>query len=79
MGILYDNVYKILEPHLGDATQRFLDRQIKYHLSKSGEDISFHDLEELARWCKLSALLVLDNKEAVEDLYQKIIDIKKIK
>lgn len=71
---LYKKIYGILESYLqdGDSTKRFLDRQIKYHLSKPPEAIDYEDKEDIAKWCRISASLFLEEDQA-EELYQKIL------
>jgi hypothetical protein len=74
MSIFYDKVYSLLESYLNDSviTQRFLDRQIKYHLSKTPETLNTHDKETLAKWCRISSSLILKEDQA-EELHQKIL------
>ena len=74
MPLFYEQVYNVVEPYLGESTDKFLERQIKYHLSKSRETVNPFDKEALAKWCRISAALFLSNQEA-EEMYQKILSI----
>jgi hypothetical protein len=72
----YEKVNLLLEPYLGESAKQFLDRQIKYHLSKDPEDIDINDKEELAKWCRISSCLFLDKQEMSEEIYHKIISLR---
>ena len=76
MPLFYEEVYNVLEPYLGESTEKFLQRQIKYHLSKSPEEVNPLDKEALAKWCRISSALFLNKKDA-EEMYQKILSIGK--
>lgn len=75
MKLFYEKVCDILKPYFGDATDKFLQRQIKYHLSKAPETINPLDKEELGKWCRISSSLILSQKEA-DEVYQKILSIE---
>lgn len=72
---LYDRAITILMPYFGESTMKFLNRQIRYHLSKAPEDIDLSDKEELAKWCRISSALLLDEQESSEEIYQKLISL----
>ena len=75
MNLFYEKVYNILEPYFGDSTEKFLHRQIKYHLSKSPEMVNPLDKEALGKWCRISSALILSKRDA-EEMYQKILSIE---
>ncbi len=72
----YNKVYQACHFFLGDNTKRFLDRQIEVHLSKSPDTVNYNDKEELARWIRISAGLLL-SKEDSDTLYEKVISFEK--
>jgi CTP synthase (UTP-ammonia lyase) len=74
MASFYGQVYAVLATYFGDSTEKFLHRQIKYHLSKSPESITPLDKEKLAKWCRISSALILSKKDA-EEMYQKILSL----
>jgi len=71
----YNQVFNELKPHFGQMTDRFLNRQIKAHVGKTPNTISFADQEILAKWVKISAGLLLDDDTAV-NLADKILSLK---
>jgi hypothetical protein len=73
---LYHKTLVLLKTYLGESAKEFLDRQIKYHLKKSPEDIDINDKEELAKWCRISGCLFLNKREDAEDIYHKIISFR---
>lgn len=75
MAEFYHGVLQILRPYLGTSSEKFLSRQIKYHLKKTPEELDLGDKEELAKWCKVSSFLFLDRQGAPEEIYQKIISL----
>ena len=60
----YQNLLAISEKYLSKDGQRFLDRQISVHLKKSPEEIVADDRVELAKWCMVSAALLLGTAKA---------------
>lgn len=74
-GTPYDTIIGITEGYLGPAAQRFIDRQIKFHLNKEPEELTRDDLEKLAEWIKVSLALLTDDKSVVEDFNRRIAKI----
>ncbi|HNT30096.1 MAG TPA: hypothetical protein PKL83_04040 [bacterium] len=56
----YQRVLTVCQKHFGDDAQRFLDRQIESHLSKNADTLLPTDKEELSKWVKVSASLIMD-------------------
>ncbi len=71
---IYKNAIEISQEFLGPAAERFLNRQIREHLQKKADDLSKSDIPELARWIKVSASLLTDQKVA-SDFADKISSI----
>lgn len=72
----YNKVYKACYLFLGDDTKRFLDRQIEVHLSKTPDTIDYDDKDELAKWIRISAGLLL-TKEESDALYKQVMSFEK--
>ncbi len=72
---LYATIVEITEGYLGPAAQRFIDRQITFHLSKRPEDITRADLEKLNDWIKVSLSLLTDDPSVVDDYSARIAKI----
>ncbi len=75
MGSFYDKVYKECEVFFAQGTKRFLDRQIEHHLNKKADRLDYADKEELAKWIRISAGLVLKREDA-ESLSNKVRQMK---
>ncbi len=64
MTTLYQNILTISEKYLSKDAQKFLDRQIDSHLKKSPGEIVPEDRAELAKWCMVSASLLVGKAKA---------------
>ena len=64
---LYDQALKIASQYLGPAADKFLQRQIKAHLSlTTPQAMTAQNVPELAKWCETSGALVMDKAKAEE-------------
>jgi hypothetical protein len=59
---LYDQVVEATYDYLGPAADRFVTRQIRYHLSKQPEELQKKDLKELIAWINLAMNLLIDDE-----------------
>ena len=64
---LYDKVVRITNVYLGPAADRFISRQVKYHLHKPPEELSSSDLIKLIDWIRVAVSLLTDDTEIVEE------------
>jgi len=74
MSTYYEAVYKVCEPSFGEATKLFLDRQIRKHLKKPPQEVAPADRQELAKWIRISAALLLD-KDSAEILARRVVSV----
>jgi hypothetical protein len=74
---LYENALEVTKDFLGPAAERFIARQIVFHLNKLPEQLSKEDIPKLAEWVKVSLALLTDNKEMVDDFARRILDLAK--
>lgn len=64
---LYDDVLNIAKSYLGPAAEKFIARQLSAHLMLNNpNEVAPSHLNELARWCHISAALVMDEAKAKE-------------
>lgn len=70
--VLYDNLSLIIEDYLGPAGDRFLSRQINFHLDKKPEQITKSDLDQLTEWIKVSLALLTEDKKIVDECIDRI-------
>lgn len=63
---LYSEVLKVTEEYLGPAADRFVKRQITFHLNKKPEDITPGDVAKLTEWMKVSLAMLTEDKTMVD-------------
>jgi hypothetical protein len=76
--VLYGRIVAVIEDYLGPATQRFVDRQIEYHLSKSPHEISTSDIDDLSDWIRVSMSLLTEDRQTVEECFNKLRQLKEV-
>lgn len=64
---LYDQVVRVTRVYLGPAADRFIARQVEYHLHKPTDTLSRKDLLVLIDWIKVAVSLLTDDQEIVEE------------
>lgn len=74
---LYKQVIGITESYLGPAADRFVARQVSFHLKKKPAQISKADLPKLAEWMKVSLGLLTEDKTMVDECENKIMALAK--
>jgi len=70
---LYREVTSITEEYLGPAAERFLARQISFHLNKAPQDLTHADLPVLIQWTKVTFGLLTDDHNVVDEYTNKLI------
>lgn len=69
---LYSRITDITEEYLGPAAERFVARQISFHLGKSPEDLANEDLPKLIQWTKVTFSLLTEDRDAIEEYIHKM-------
>lgn len=72
---LYENILGITQDYLGPAAQRFIDRQIAFHLHKNPQEITKADLPDLVEWVKVSLASLTEDTKVVEKCSDRISDL----
>ena len=75
MGNLYDEIVTISKDYLGPAGQRFVDRQIVFHLNKYPQDLKKEDVPKLVEWIKVTLALFADDPKKVNECSQRILKL----
>lgn len=70
---LFDQVVDITEEYLGPASNRFVERQVTFHLNKKPNQLTKKDLDKLAEWIKVSMALLTEDKKIVDDCEKQIL------
>jgi hypothetical protein len=66
MSVISEKVPAISKPYFGPATESFLARQCKGHLSIDMGDLAQSHLKDLAKWVESSGALIMDPGKAAE-------------
>lgn len=74
---VYDQVVDITEDYLGPAADRFIKRQISFHLKKKPNELTVKDIPKLAEWIKVSLGLLTQDKAMVDKCQAQIIALTK--
>jgi hypothetical protein len=70
---LYAEIVGITQEYLGPAAERFVTRQITFHLQKLPHDVAKEDLTQFAESSKVTLSLLTEDEQAVEEYAFKII------
>lgn len=69
---MLQEVVSITEDYLGPAAERFVSRQVTFHLNKHPEELSKADIPKLAEWVKVSLALLTQDKKMVDEFDKRI-------
>jgi hypothetical protein len=69
---LFEQVTAITEDYLGPAAERFVSRQITFHLRKDPLDLNAADIPKLVEWTKVTLGLITEDRQMVDDYAIKI-------
>lgn len=69
---LFEAIVTAAEPYLGPAAERFIARQVKFHLGKKPEELSKEDLPKLVEWVKVSLAMLTEDKAMVAEFNQRV-------
>lgn len=72
MSILHDQLVDITRDYLGPAAERFVDRQINFHLKKNPQDLAKEDIPKLSEWIKVTLATLTQDVKSVNDCSQRI-------
>ncbi len=73
---IYQEALNIAKDYLGPAAERFINRQIMFHLGKKPELLTKKDIPQLAEWVKVSIAILTDDKNMVDDFNKRILKLK---
>ena len=73
---IYQQALTITKDYLGPAADRFLTRQITFHLQKEPERLSKKDIPQLAEWVRVSIAVLTEDKKMVDDFTKRILKLK---
>ncbi len=64
---LYHQVTSIAEEYLGPAAERFVSRQITFHLGKEPRELASEDLPKLIEWTKITLGLLTEDRTIIDE------------
>lgn len=75
MSRVYNEVIDITRDYLGPATERFLNRQIIFHLNKEPRQLTDKDIPKLAEWVKVSIAILSEDRKMVDEFSKRIMSL----
>lgn len=72
---IYQQALVITRDYLGPAAERFLSRQINFHLQKEPELLTKRDIPQLAEWVKVSIAILTEDKSMVDSFTKRILKL----
>ena len=73
----FNQVVSITERYLGPASERFIKRQIEFHLQKEPENISYEDVSKLSNNVGVALGLLVNDKSVVSQAVSELKQIQK--
>lgn len=74
---VYQQAVLITSEYLGPAAERFINRQLIYHLGKEPHDFTHQDVPELAKWVKVSIAVLTEDDDLVKEFTKRIMSLAK--
>lgn len=72
---VYQQALEVTKEYLGPAADRFLSRQITFHLEKDPEQLNRKDIPQLAEWVKVSIAILTEDKTMVDSFTKRILKL----
>jgi len=70
--VYYTKIVAIISESLGPASERFVNRQISFHLEKKPEDLTKEDVTKMAEWIRAPLNLLTSDTSLVDDVVNRI-------
>jgi len=74
---LHNKIINIVREYLGPAAERFVDRQITFHLGKDPEAITKQDISVLVSWIGVSIGVLTGDNSQVANCVERISNLAK--
>ncbi|MDB5178277.1 MAG: hypothetical protein JWN01_220 [Patescibacteria group bacterium] len=72
---LYRQVASITEEYLGPAAERFISRQISFHLDKKPQELTADDLPKLTEWTKVTFGLLTEDRHMIDEYTNRMMQL----
>ncbi len=70
---LYEEVVDIVTDYLGPAAERYIKRQVDFHMEKSAEELTKEDVGQMAEWVRSSLGLLTQDKKMVDECADRLV------
>ncbi len=74
---IYEQAVNITSDYLGPAADRFLTRQMIFHLKKKPAELTRDDIPQLAEWVKVSIAILTEDHKMVNEFSERIMNLSK--
>ena len=72
MSNIYSAIVAVVTDYLGPAGERFVNRQVEFHLKKKPEEVTKDDIPKLAEWLKVTLAMLTEDASLVDDCSKRI-------
>ena len=72
---IFNQAVQITSDYLGPAAERFIARQVAFHLHKDPQQLTAGDIPQLAEWIKVSIAILTEDREMVEEFTDRIMNL----
>lgn len=72
---LFQRVTQITEEYLGPAAERFVARQISFHLGKTPAELATSDLPTFIEWARLTMSLLTEDRDVIDEFTAKLTEL----
>lgn len=69
---IYSQLVVVSEKYLGPAAERFIRRQVDFHLDKQPEDITAHDVVKLADSVKIALGVLTQDEDMINKAVREV-------
>ena len=73
---LFDQITSITEEYLGPAAERFVARQISFHLSKTPAEFNNDDLPIFIEWATVTLSLLTEDTAIIDEFTAKLTELQ---
>ena len=72
----YDKVIAVVKDYLGPAAERFISRQLEFHLDRQEKNISADEIPKVVEWVRVGLGLITRDKKSVEECAGRLVALK---
>lgn len=73
---LFNDIVVLSGDYLGPAAERFVTRQVHFHLKKEPAELNHHDISQLVEWLRVSMSVITQNEKLIEEYMGRVTDLQ---